>query len=158
MMTGTQTITVSVKFNQAYTGAFCAGSDWTSGTSYNLATNSAITITSGTVTGTGVKSAGSSGLAYNSARRNPTSVNQGGRSPHKFTSKSGLQSCYPPVQYSVLLSNTGYDNVTCYPTVGDIPSAARCTWSGTSCDPSTIGVCTPIAGGVQSGQLVTSYC
>lgn len=158
-MTGTQTFTVSVTFNQAYTGSFCAASVWTSGTSYNLASGATITIAGGTVTGgAGAVSAGASGLKYQSARRYPTSINSGGRSPQYFQSKSGVQTCYPPTQYSVLLSNTGFDNVTCYPTNTNIPSAARCTWGTTSCSASPTGLCTPVSGGVQSGQLTTSYC
>ena len=87
----------------------------------------------------------------------PATINTTGRTPHYFLTKSDTQTCYPPVQYSRVLSSNGTDNVTCYPSGTSVTSS--CTWDGRFCNSSTTGLCTPpYVGGAQSGQITTNIC
>lgn len=147
MQTGPQCFTVRVTFNQAYTGSFCAASIWND--TFTLRPASAIDITeNGVIAGPAI-TGGPGTLKYTAARRYPKSINSSGRTPHYYTSKSGVQSCYPAVQYAVELSNTGADNVTCYPSGTVVPTP--CSWDGLGCS-GTTGLCAPRSGGPQSGQ------
>lgn len=153
----TATLTTLVDYN---TGAG-AGGTWCApalvwNDTYSIRPGASVSATSNAATGPGVQSTGSGTLTYTAARRYPTSINTSGRTPHYYLSKSGTQTCYPEVQYSVLLSSTGYDNVTCWP--AGVTVASPCTWGTTSCS-GTTGQCEPRAGGVQGGQHVTPvYC
>ena len=150
-MTGTQTFTVTITFNQDYVGNFCAASIWND--TYTLRPASTITISGPTVTG--ALSAGSMGLKYRSARRYPTAINSTGRLPRVFQTKVGTQSCFPPVQYSILLSRTGFDNVTTYPSGTTLTNP--CAWDGLGCA-GTTGPSIPREGVVQTSQFVANVC
>lgn len=150
-LTGSQSFTVVITFNEAYVGSFCAASIWND--TFTLRPASTISISGATVTG--AASAGTSGLSYQAARRYPNSINSTGRLPHVFISKSGLQSCYPPVQWSIVLSKTGADNVTTYPSGYTVPSP--CTWDGLTCS-GTTGTSIPRLGAVQTAQFIANIC
>lgn len=152
-LSGTGCFTATITFQQNYTtgagpgGTWCAPAlVWTD--IYSMRPGASVSATSNPATGPVVPS-GTGTLTYTAARRHPTSINTAGRTPHYYLTRTGTQTCYPEVQYSILLSNTGYDNVTCYPT--GIAPANPCTWSSTSCA-GTTGQCEPRAGGVQAGQ------
>ncbi len=145
--------TATITFNQNYTtgagpgGTWCAAALlWTD--IYSIRPGASVSATSNAPTGP-VTSGGSGTLTYTAARRHPTSINSSGRTPHYYLTRSGTQNCYPAVQYSVLLSNTGYDNVTCYPSGTTV--ANPCNWDGLGCV-GTTGLCAPREGGVQGGQ------
>ena len=55
-------------------------------------------------------------------RDSPTSVNTTGRRPHRYLSKSGLQTCYPEIKYVMTTASNastcgddGNDTSTTYP-------------------------------------------
>lgn len=63
-----------------------------------------------------------SSLEFNVAKRYPTSVNTTGRRPHRYLSKSGLQTCYPEIKYVMTAASNastcgddGNDTSTTYP-------------------------------------------
>lgn len=146
--------TATLTFNQDLTigtGQWCAPAlVWND--TFLIRPATTITVnTGGTVADSGSLATG--GLTYTVAKRHPTSINQTGRAPHIYTTRTGAQTCWPSIQWSRLLSNNGYDNVTTYPSGTSV--TAPCTWSSTSCT-GTTGTSTPRASGPASGQYVTA--
>lgn len=140
--------TATIVFNQDYvTGLGVGGGTWCAAALvwtdiYSILPGARVTITSNQPTGSGIIPGGAGSLSYTVADRHPQAINQTGRAPHYYTSRTGTQTCYPLVQYSRLLPNDGYDNVTCYPT-GTTGLSLPCTWGTTSCASSATGLCTP---------------
>lgn len=144
------TFTATLRFNTDYAinGTWCAPAlVWTD--IYSIRPGATVSVsTGGTVGSNGTLT--TSGLSYTVAKRYPNSINQSGRSPHVYGTRSGAQTCWPAIQWSRLLSNNGYDNVTTYPAGTTV--STPCTWGSTSCT-GTTGTSTPRASStVQSGQ------
>lgn len=126
--------------------------------SVELKPRAPITVTSnGVIKGpASVTSGGTGTLSYIAARRYAPTINDTGRAPHIYSSRAGVQTCYPAIQWSRLLSRNGYDNATTYP-AGITPPGTRGTWNGTSVASSPTGQSTPVATStVQSNQYVTA--
>lgn len=75
-----------------------------------------------TISSPSLGQAQSSSLDFNVAKRYPTSVNTSGRRPHRYLSKSGLQTCYPEIKYVMTTASNastcgddGNDTSTTYP-------------------------------------------
>lgn len=129
----------------APSGTWCGPRAIWNTTDYTLRPGAAITISStGSLLNPTTKKwePASSGLSYNVAKRHPNNVNTAGRAPHVYKSKSGIQACYPPIQYSRVLNTNGTDNVTTYP-AGVTPPGSRGTWDGKFNQPSATGQSSP---------------
>lgn len=137
------TFTATLTFNQDLeigTGTWCDPAlVWTN--VYAIRPATSVTVSSDGAVGGGAGTVSPGGLTYTVAKRHPTSVNQSGRSPHVYTSRSGVQACWPEIQYSRLITSNGKDNVTTYP-AGTAVTTTPCTWNGTSCT-GTSGTSTP---------------
>ncbi|MDO5633330.1 MAG: hypothetical protein Q4G34_00440 [Micrococcus sp.] len=145
-------LTVTLTFHQdyVYSGTWCAPAIiWTdsivAGSSRALMPQAPITVTSNGVTsGPGnVTSGGTGTLAYTAPKRHPQGINQTGRAPHIYRSKSGVQSCYPEVQFSRVNSNDGVDNVATWP-AGVTPPGERSTWGGSTARADANGQSSPV--------------
>lgn len=155
---GNGCFTATIHFSQDYTtgagpgGEWCGPRlQWTTLNDARLDPNTQISLTANAA-GPGIAGPTTGSLVYKVAKRHPNSINTSGRSPHTFISKTGGQLCYPPVQYSRVLSSDGFDNVTCYPSGTTLTNP--CSWGGTSCS-GTTGTCIPRTTGPKSGQYRT---
>ncbi len=154
--TGAKCFVVKVTFNKARTTSFCAAIVWTD--IYTLRPASTITITSNGYISGPAQGGGTGGLKYKAARRYPTTIKTSGRTPHIFQSKSGSQTCWPPVSTAVGMQSDGADDVVCYPAK---PSGLTtpCSWNGKMCDSDPAGVCTPPYTAAVAGQTnIPQYC
>lgn len=71
---------------------------WTD--SYLISPGATISISS-TATGSNIASGTASSLSYVVAKRYPSGANDTGRTAHRYLSKSGGQTCYPPIRYTL---------------------------------------------------------
>jgi len=76
---------------------------------YSIKPQTTVTIST-TATGTNLGGTPSASLSYTVAKRSPTGVNDTGRRAHIYRSKSGAQTCYPEIRYTL---NSAAQNDIC---------------------------------------------